>query len=386
MPWKANSPMDLRLELMNRLADGESATELAIEYGVSRKTVEKYKKRYKAHGIEGLHDQPRRPKHIPHKTPPELVDVIVDARTRHPTWGPKKIKTVLEGQLERELPAASTIGDILERAGLVLARRPRPRVPPRPTALRDVSAPNQVWCIDYKGQFQLGDRSYCYPLTISDQYSRFLACCHAMAAISDEQAREVCHEVFCEYGLPEAIRSDNGVPFASNGLAGLTKLSAYFLRLGIKLERIRPGHPQENGRHERMHRTLKQETTRPARANLVQQQERFDEFVEEFNTIRPHEALGMKPPAQVYVASPRPHPERLAELTYPTHDEVLLVGRTGMLHLPHRNQVYLASALAGHQVGLRECDDGRWLVSFMHLDLGHIDPTHKAFVALTPTN
>lgn len=377
--------MDQRLELMNRIADGEAASDLAIEYGVSRKTVEKFKKRFKAQGIAGLYDQPRSPKHIPHKTPPELVEVIIEARKRHSTWGPKKIKTVMEAQLERELPAVSTIGDILDRAGLIAPRRPRQRVPPRPTGLREVTAPNQVWCIDYKGQFQLGDKSYCYPLTITDQYSRFIVCCHAMGAISDEQARDVCQEVFAEYGLPETIRSDNGVPFASQGLAGLTKLSAYLMRLGIQLERIRPGHPQENGRHERMHRTLKQETTRPARTNLVQQQERFDEFVEEFNTVRPHEGLGMKAPAHVHVPSTRAYPDRLPELTYPTHDEILLVGKNGLLYLPGRWTLYLASALAGHHVGLRECDDDRWLVSFMHLDLGHIHPTTKQFVPLPNT-
>jgi transposase InsO family protein len=289
----------------------------------------------------------------------------------------------LEQQLERELPAHSTIGDILERAGLIHDRRPRKRFPPTPTGLREVTASNQVWCIDYKGQFQLGDRSYCYPLTITDHFSRFITCCHAMASISDEQARDVCQDVFREYGLPETIRSDNGVPFACNGLAGLTKLSVYWLRLGIKLERIRPGHPEENGRHERMHRTLKQETTRPARSNLLQQQERFDEFVDEFNTIRPHEALDMRRPADLFTSSPRPYPASLPELSYPTHDEVLIVGKTGMLHLPGRRTLYLASALAGHPVGLRECNDGRWLVSFMHLDLGHIQPTTKHFAPLT---
>ena len=310
--------------------------------------------------------------------------IIVAERKRHPTWGPKKLKRILEQQLEREFPAASTIGDILENAGLVERRAPRRRYPPRPTGLRDPTGPNQVWCIDYKGQFQLGDRSYCYPLTMTDQFSRLIVCCEAMAAISDEQSREVCQDAFRQYGLPEAIRSDNGVPFACNGLAGLTKLSVYWMRLGIELERIRPGHPQENGRHERMHRTLKQETTRPARTNLLQQQERFDAFVEEFNTVRPHEALAMKRPTDVHTTSARAYPERLPELTYPTHDEVLLVGKTGMLHLPRSRTVYLSSALAGNPVGVRECDDGRWLVSFMSLDLGHIQPVTKNFIPLNP--
>lgn len=377
--------MDLRLEMMNRLATGERLVDLCVEYGISRKTGQKFRARFRELGIAGLEDRPRAPRVIPHKTPPELVEVIVAERKRHPTWGPKKLKRVLECRLARDLPASSTIGDILERAGLVDRRAPRRRFPPRPTGLREVHRCNEVWCIDYKGQFQLGDRSYCYPLTITDQFSRLIMCCEAMPAISDEEAREICQDVFRQYGLPDAMRSDNGVPFACNGLAGLTKLSVYWMRLGIELERIRPGHPEENGRHERMHRTLKQETTRPSRTNLLQQQETFDAFVDEFNNDRPHEALAMKRPMDVHEVSSRRYPDSLPELSYPTHDDVLLVGKTGMLHLPRNRPVYLSSALAGNPVGLRECDDGRWLVSFMTMDLGHIQPITKNFVALNST-
>jgi transposase InsO family protein len=372
--------------MMSRLAAGERLTDLCVEYRISRKTGHKFKTRFESMGVAGLHDQPRIPKVIPHKTPQELVDILVAERKRHPTWGPKKLKDVLEKRLEREFPAQSTIGDILEKAGLVDRRRPRRLVPPRPTGLCEVTEPNKVWCIDYKGQFQLGDGTYCYPLTMTDHFSRFIVCCEAMAAISDEQAREVCQDAFRAYGLPEAIRSDNGVPFACSGLAGLTKLSTYWMRLGIRLERIRPGHPEENGRHERMHRTLKQETTRPARENLLQQQERFDEFVEEFNAERPHEALAMKRPAEVFTSSVRPYPDSLPELTYPTHDITLLVGKKGMLHLPRSRTIYLSTALAGHPVGLRECDDGRWVITFIDLDLGHIQPITQTFVALTPNS
>jgi transposase InsO family protein len=371
---------------MNRLCDGEKLVDLCQEYGISRKTGQKYKARFEAQGVAGLYDQPRAPKVIPHKTPQELVDVIVEERKRRPSWGPKKLKEVLEERLGRDLPAASTIGDILEKAGLVQRRRARRLAFPPPTRLRETTAPNEVWCIDYKGQFQLGDRSYCYPLTMTDHFSRFILCCEGMAAISDEEAREVCQDVFRTYGLPTAIRSDNGVPFACGGLAGLTKLSAYWVRLGIELERIRPGHPQENGRHERMHLTLKRETTRPARENLLQQQEAFDGFVEDFNATRPHEALAMKRPADVYVASPRAYPDRLPELEYPTHDDVLLVGKCGFVHLPRRMTIYLSRALEGHHVGLRETEPGRWLVTFATLDLGHITTSTNAFVPLTPAN
>lgn len=374
MPWKAKSPVDLRTEFMNRVMKGERVADLCREYGISRKTGDKFKNRFRQLGPAGLLDQSRAPKVIPHRTPPELVALIVAERKRHPTWGPKKLKDVLETRLRRVLPAASTIGDILMRAGLVEARTPRRPVPPQPTTLREAHAPNDVWCIDYKGQFRLGDRSMCYPLTLTDQRSRFILGCEAMTAISDEAARESCEEIFRRYGLPKAIRSDNGVPFASSGLANLTQLSAYWLRLGIDLERIRPAHPEENGQHERMHRTLKFETTRPPRTNLLQQQERFDTFVEEFNHERPHEALGMKRPAQLYKPSPRKLPTTLPEPEYPEHDDVVPISRIGHIYF-RRKQVYISSALAFQYVGLREENDGRWLVTFMNLNLGHLGNT-----------
>ena len=364
---------------MKRVMKGESVAELCREFGISRKTGDKFKQRYKRLGEAGLEDLSRAPKVIPHRTSPEVVKLLVEERKRRPSWGPKKLKTMLEERLHCELPAVSTIGDILERAGLVMKRGRRHAVAPRPTTLREALAPNDVWCIDYKGQFRLGDRSQCYPLTLTDQRSRYILGCEGMVAISDEEARETCEEIFGRYGLPKAMRSDNGVPFASSGLANLTRLSAYWLQLGIELERIRPAHPEENGQHERMHRTLKFETTRPARTNLLQQQERFDEFVEEFNNQRPHEALGMKRPAQVYKPSPRRLPERLPELQYPQHDDVTIVDKGGYIGF-RRRRSYLSAALAYQAVGLREELDGRWLVTFATLDLGHVD--HTGFTPL----
>lgn len=374
MPWKSKTPMDLRIEFMNRVMKGETVAQLCREYGISRKTGDKFKQRFKRLGEAGLLDQSRAPKVIPHRTPPELVKLIIEERKRHPARGPKKLKNMLETRLNCELPAASTIGDILERAGLVAKRGRRRAVPPQPTALREALAPNDVWCIDYKGQFRLGDRSLCYPLTLTDQRSRFILGCDGMAAISDEEARESCEEIFRRYGLPKAMRSDNGVPFASSGLANLTRLSAYWLQLGIELERIRPAHPEENGQHERMHRTLKFETTRPPRTNLLQQQECFDEFVEEFNNDRPHEALGMKRPAQIYKPSPRKLPTVLPQLAYPQHDDTLTVDKAGYIGF-RRGRSYLSTALAYQAVGLREELDGRWLVTFAKLDLGYVDHT-----------
>jgi transposase InsO family protein len=366
--------VDLRNEFMKRVMKGETVAELCREFGISRKTGDKFKQRFKRLGEAGLFDLSRAPKVIPHRTSPEVIKLLVKEREHHPSWGPKKLKTVLEDRLKCDLPAVSTIGDILERAGLVAKRGRRRSVPAQPTALREAVAPNDVWCIDYKGQFRLGDRSMCYPLTLTDQRSRFILGCDGMAAISDEEARESCEDIFHRFGLPKAMRSDNGVPFASNGLANLTRLSAYWLQLGIELERIRPAHPEENGQHERMHRTLKFETTRPPRTNLLQQQERFDEFVDEFNNARPHEALGMKRPAQLYKPSPRKLPPVLPEPQYPQHDDVVVVDKAGYLNF-RRRRSYLSQALAYQRVGIREEPDGRWLVTFTTLDLGHVDRT-----------
>jgi transposase InsO family protein len=390
VPWKVSFPMDLRMELITRVNRGERATDLAVEYGVSRKTVEKFKKRYRDEGVAGLQDRSHATRVTPHKTPPELVDLILAHRREHPTWGPKKLKDTLECKHQRLFPAPSTIGDILIANGMIKPRQRRERHQPKGTSLQDVTAPNETWCIDYKGQFRLGDSSYCYPLTITDQFSRFILGCEAMAAISDDAAREECWSIFHEFGLPNAMRSDNGVPFASTGLAGLTKLSVLWLRLGIRLERIRPGSPQENGRHERMHRTLKQDTTRPARSNLLQQQQRFDEWIQEFNHERPHEALDMKRPADVYSKSSRLCPDVLPALDYRTHDDVRLISAQGLLHMGGRKQVHLTRALAGEYVGLREDNNviDRWLVSFADIDLGHVEPGSNYFTALpipTPT-
>lgn len=345
VPWKAASAMDLRLELMTRLAAGEKPADLRREYGISKKTLNKYRKRYRENGVQGLADQSRAPKSIPHKTGPKTEALVVAERKRHPSWGPKKLKEVIERRDKTSLPSVSTIGCILARHGLVEKRPRRSTFVATPSVLRSPKQPNDLWCIDYKGQFRLGDRSYCYPLTMTDQVSRFLLACEGMAAISDEDAREICKDVFRKHGLPTAIRSDNGAPFASVGLAGLTKLSVFWLRLGIRLERIRPGHPEENGRHERMHWTLKRETTRPARHNILQQQERFDEFLDEFNFQRPHEALDMKCPGDVYTSSPLKMPTTLPELDYPTHDDAVRVGPRGYVRIGGI-EFYLTAALA----------------------------------------
>jgi transposase InsO family protein len=367
------------MDLIARLKKGERVTDLCTEYGISRKTGHKFKKRFEEAGAVGLFDKSRAPRNIPHKTPPEVVELVVAERLRHPTWGPKKLKDVLEARLGHALPAPSTVGEILVRRGLITRRKIRSRFPQRPSVLHPVEGPNDIWCVDYKGQFRLGDRSYCYPLTVTDQFSRYILGCDAMAAIDEDQARESMTQTFREFGLPRFLRSDNGTPFSSTGLAGLSKLSVFWMRLGITPERIRPAHPEENGRHERMHRTLKHETTRPSRTNLLQQQEAFDAFVLEFNRERPHEALEMKRPAEVYSPSLRPLPSVLPEPSYPTHDDVVIVNSAGAISLPARGRLYLGTALVGQPVGIREEDDGRWLVTFMQLDLGHFETDSRMF-------
>lgn len=360
-------------------------TDLCREYGVSRKTGHKLWSRYQVLGVAGLEDQRRAPRSIPHRTTGEALEAILAMRRKYPTWGPKKLKDELERETQRTFPAASTICAVLKRHGLITPQPQRRRHVSRPTTLQQTDAPNQVWAADFKGQFRLGDSSYCYPLTITDQYSRYLLACEGMAAISEEQAREVFQDVFREYGLPGAIRTDNGVPFASTGLAGLSKLNVFWMLHGVRHERIRPAHPEENGRHERMHRTLKAETTRPARSNLLQQQEQFEAFREVFNKRRPHEALEMRRPAEVYQPSTRPCPATLPEPQYPMHDDVLFVSRKGWLRIPGIGTVYLTLALANTPVGIREQDDGSYLVSFLDLNLGYA-ARNKPFQPIYPAS
>jgi transposase InsO family protein len=259
----------------------------------------------------------------------------------------------------------------MDRHGLVThAARSRPRA--QGTALSDGLNPNDLWSTDYKGEFQLSDKRYCYPLTVTDHASRYLLLCEALESNREELAFRAFERLFRERGLPRAIRSDNGVPFASpHGLFQLSKLSVWWLRLRISIERIRPGHPQQNGRHERMHLTLKKEATRPAGANLLQQQAKFDDFLEEFNTERPHEALAMKCPAQLYTPSTRPY-QGIPDPHYPFHDRTVMVTSCGRLCL-YRKKINLSVTLAGQAVGVKEVDDGIWLVSFMHYDLGYVD-------------
>jgi len=374
--------MDERMRFVIRLKDGESMAALCREFQISRKTGYKIFERYEECGLEGLSDRTRRPFRYANQLPAQVEAAIVAARRERPSWGARKIRERLLRRLPHgvKIPATSTIHAVLDRHGLI-ARAIRRRTRTQGTALSEGLNPNDLWCTDYKGEFMLGNRRYCYPLTTTDHASRFLLLCEGMESNAEMPAFTAFECLFKERGLPRAIRSDNGVPFASpNGLFNLSKLSVWWLRLGISIERIKPGHPQQNGRHERMHLTLKQEATRPPGANLLQQQAKFDLFLEDYNQHRPHEALGMKCPAQLYTPSPRPY-LGIPEPHYPFHDRTLLVTSCGRICL-YRKKINLSTALAGQAVGLKEVDSGIWLVSFMEYDLGYIDLEEKTLQPL----
>jgi len=374
--------MDERVRFVIRLNDGESMAGLCREFGISRKTGYKIVERYQECGLEGLTDRARRPHRYANSLPQQLESAIVAAKREKPHWGARKIRERLLRRLPHEVkvPACSTIHAVLDRHGLV-TRPKRSRARAEGTPLSGGLSPNELWCTDYKGEFKLGNQRYCYPLTVTDHASRYLLLCEAMQSNQEQSAFTAFERLFKERGLPQAIRSDNGVPFASpNGLFNLSRLSVWWLRLGISIERIKPGNPHQNGRHERMHLTLKKEATRPAGANLLQQQAKFDAFLEEFNNQRPHEALQMKCPAEVYTASTKPY-RGIGEPHYPFHDNTVVVTNCGRLCL-YRKKINLSVCLAGQAVGIKEVDDGIWLVSFMDYDLGYVDLEEKSLQPL----
>jgi transposase InsO family protein len=382
MPWKECSVMDERLRFVAKLIDGEAMSEVCREFGISRKTGYKIFQRYKDSGVEALSDRSRRPVRYANQLPSQIESLIVTLKREKPHWGARKIRELLVRRLDGDvrIPAKSTIHAVLHRHGLVKAiARLRQRASGTP--LSPGIAPNDLWCADFKGEFKLGNGHYCYPLTVTDHASRFLLLCEALDSTREDMAITAFEQLFLERGLPSAIRSDNGVPFASpNALFNLSKLSVWWLRLGIDIERIKPGHPQQNGRHERMHLTLKKEATRPPGMNSLQQQARFDAFVREFNHERPHEALAMKTPAEAYSASPNTY-RGLPELSYPLHDRDVLVTACGRICM-HRKRINISTVLAGQRVGIKEIDEGIWIVSFMHYDLGYIDLEQKTLQPL----
>jgi len=374
--------MDERLRFVARLLEGESMSGVCREFGISRKTGYKIFARYKESGLEALSDRCRRPVRYANQLPPQIENQIVTLKQERPHWGARKIRELLVRRLSGDvrIPAKSTIHAVLHRHGLVKGiGRPRHRA--HGTPLSPGIAANDLWCADFKGEFKLGNGEYCYPLTVTDHASRYVLLCEALDSVREDSTITAFQQLFLERGLPNAIRSDNGVPFASpNALFNLSKLSVWWLRLGIAIERIRPGRPQQNGRHERMHLTLKKEATRPPGMNSLQQQARFDVFVNEFNNERPHEGLAMKIPREVYSPSPRPY-LGLPDLSYPLHDRDALVTACGRICM-HRKKISISYVLAGQRVGIKEVDDDIWIVSFMHYDLGYIDLEQKTLQPL----
>jgi transposase InsO family protein len=376
MPWKESRAVDERVHFIVACSESEeSFAELCRRFGVSRQTGYKWVERYETDGPGGLVDRRPVARTHPAQTTDEVIDVIVGARKEHPFWGPKKLRAWLAARApERRWPTASTIGEALKRNGLIRPRRRRPRVPPRVMPVERGAAPNDVWCADFKGHFALGDRTRCHPLTISDEFSRYLLKCEGLARPKGPPVREHYERCFREFGLPLGMRTDNGTPFASTAVGGLAELSVWWIRLGIRPLRIEPGEPQQNGVHERMHRTLKQEATQPPAETLVEQQRRFDHFRREFNDERPHEALGMKPPAKVYTLSRRAYP---AELREPEYGEGFVVrrcderGRAMLRGL----KVYFQGLLRFAHLGMRNCDEGRHEIFYGPVLLGVLDET-----------
>ena len=372
MPWQECNQMDERVKFIAGLLDGEKMAVLCRRFGISRKTGYKILNRYNSCGLEGLTDRSRRPYRHANQLPIQIETLIVQSKQERPHWGAPKIRERLARLYpDVHTPAISTVHAVLDRHGLVKSRkRRRHKASGTPLSMSD--QPNDLWCADYKGEFMLADRRYCYPLTITDFASRYLIACEALQTTKEAYAFTVFENAFKEFGLPSAIRTDNGVPFASpNALFNLSRLSVWWLRLGITIERIKPGHPQQNGRHERMHLTLKLETTKPAARNFLQQQARFDDFIDCYNNERPHQALNMQYPAQRYRPSPRPY-RGLPDLDYPFHDKAVTVTTCGRICF-NRQNINLSQVFAGQTVGVKQTEDRIWLVRFMDYDLGYFD-------------
>lgn len=366
--------MEERYRLIQEYLDGEDVAELARMYEVSRKTAYKWIVRYETGGMENLADQSRAPQNHPNTVSERTEERIVELRAEHPRWGPKKLWHWLEREEPGgEWPAISTIGSILNRRGLAWARKPKRHASVGTHPLGVAEEPNQVWCTDYKGWFPCGNGQICYPLTLTDAASRYLIRCQGLRQATRQLSKPVYEAAFREFGLPDAMRSDNGPPFAGTGTQGLTQLNVWWIRLGIQLQRIRPGKPQQNGSHERMHRTLKAETACPPQANLRAQQASFDAFAREFNQQRPHEALAFATPASRYQPSARPYPAKLPELEYPAHFYRRKAGPNGEISWDC-SWLFVGRALAGEHVGIEPIDFGPCRLWFGTLLLGEFDP------------
>ncbi len=376
MPWKEELPMDQRLRFVGDYLNGYfSFAELCYRFGISRKTGYKWINRYQESGNpDSLLDRSRCPHHFPAKTPEAITEALLAVRDKHPSWGPRKLlwRVGRDHPDWTYLPAPSTVRLILQRNGLTRKRHKRIRRSHPGKRMTVITEANQVWTLDFKGQFKTGDGVYCYPLTVADGFSRYIFACKGLLSPSHDPVKQAFKRVFREHGLPVRIRSDNGTPFASVALGRLSRLSVWWIRLGILPELIAPGCPQQNGRHERMHKTLKYETTIPPAENLQRQQRRFNSFLYEFNYERPHEALGMKVPSEVHIQSPRPFPARLPRIEYPAHFEVRRVSHNAGFRWKSKH-VSASHVLIDEYIGLEEIDNGVWEVYFGPIWLGRLD-------------
>jgi transposase InsO family protein len=380
MPWKETSAMEQRIQFIADWLSGDyTKTELCRAYGISRPTGDKWIDRYAERGWQGLEELSRAPHTHPNETPEELRAMIIETKLRRQKWGPKKVLDCLRReQAQWRWPADSTAGEILKRAGLVRPRKRRRQVAPYSEPFSACAGPNQSWSADFKGDFRLGNSRRCYPLTISDNFSRYLFLCRALERTNTEVVQAWFEWVFREYGLPESIRTDNGAPFASLAIGGISQLSKWWIRLGIRPERIRPGKPAQNGRHERMHRTLEEV---PPQGNLDAQQRQYDSFQEEYNWERSHEALGRKTPGSVYCSSPRPYPVKLPEVEYESGVTVRQVRHNG--EIKWRGEfLYVSEVLVKEPVGLKPIDEQKWELRYSFHLLGVLDDRAKK---ITPT-
>jgi transposase InsO family protein len=385
MPWKTSSVMEEKLRFVFEYQrDEQTMAQLCARFGISRDTGYVWLRRFRLHGVKGLVELNRAAERHPNQTTAELERSVLELRQAHMTWGPRKLKRVLErDQPGRGWPAASTMGEIVKRAGLVAPRKRRRRTAPYTHPLAHASESNLVWCADFKGWFKSGDGRRVDPLTITDAWSRYLLRCQAVEKTDSERVRAVFEAAFRQYGMPEAIRTDNGAPFASSAVGGLSRLAVWWTRLGIGHERIQAGHPEQNGRHERMHRTLKQDV--PTAQDWRSQQRELDRFLHDFNQVRPHEALDMQTPASVYEPSPRTYPARIPEVEYPDTMEVRTVKTHGHFRWKKKD-IFLTEVLWGEPIGLMPLGDGLFNIHFADRSLIGFDSTRDKLVPLNNPN
>jgi transposase InsO family protein len=371
MSWSETCPMKERIKfIMAYESNILPFSDLCKDFQISRKTGYKWIKRYIAEGFIGLENQSRAPLSHPNQLSEEVESLILQAKKARSHWGPKKIIDWLTQEHSHiEWPARSTASDLLKRHGLVQPRKKRIRTPAYTQPFELCTAPNDVWSIDYKGNFILGDGQSCYPLTLTDNYSRFLLACDAFPSISGQDVRKTLIRLFREYGLPKAIKSDNGSPFATRSLAGLSRLSVWWIKLGIIPERIKPGAPQENGRHERMHLTMKQEVAMPPKETMVLQQRALDAFQNEFNHDRPHEGIESQRPAWIYAQSPRVYPEKLKQIEYDSNITTRKIRTNGTMKWDGK-EIFISETLIGERIGLTPITDEDWKIQFSHITIG----------------